>query len=219
MLGSMNVGRMQIYTPMSLMRCRYSDIHKKNQIHCHVRRIMGCFILFPCHISSRIGHTQVACDTEGTSMLVQLRPVHEINLRGAPYELVPRYFVNSLLVLMTCDQRRLRRACSAFAQSRQGLTAHEHKVWSGPNKILDIYVRCVLNTWKSISYESGGFLSINIKCNNGYSYRNLRFLKMEHFNQQLSRSRRVLLFSCNCTRKVLRVYYRDSVRTDAHTKK
>ena len=33
-------------------------------------------------------------------MLVQLGPVHEINLRGAPYELVPEYFVNSLLVLM-----------------------------------------------------------------------------------------------------------------------
>ena len=34
-------------------------------------------------------------------MLVQLGPVNEINLRGAPYELVPGYFVNSLLVLMT----------------------------------------------------------------------------------------------------------------------
>ena len=33
-------------------------------------------------------------------MLVQLGPEHEINLRGAPYELVPGYFVN-LLVLMT----------------------------------------------------------------------------------------------------------------------
>ena len=34
-------------------------------------------------------------------MLVQLGPVHEINLCGAPYELVPGYFVNHLLVLMT----------------------------------------------------------------------------------------------------------------------
>ena len=34
-------------------------------------------------------------------MLVQLGPVHEINLRGAPFDLVPGYFVNSLLVLMT----------------------------------------------------------------------------------------------------------------------
>ena len=36
-------------------------------------------------------------------MLVQLGPnmkIH-INLRGAPYELVPGYFVNSLLVLVT----------------------------------------------------------------------------------------------------------------------
>ena len=36
-------------------------------------------------------------------MLVQLG----LNLRGAPYELVPEYFVNSLLVFMT----RPRRAC------------------------------------------------------------------------------------------------------------
>ena len=34
-------------------------------------------------------------------MLVHLGPEHEINLRGAPYELVPGYFVKSLLVLMT----------------------------------------------------------------------------------------------------------------------
>ena len=63
--------------------------------------------------------TQAACNTEGTSMLVQLGPKHEINLRSAPYELVPEYFVNSLLVLKT----RPRRAC-AFAQSYQGLAGH-----------------------------------------------------------------------------------------------
>ena len=34
-------------------------------------------------------------------MLVQLGPEHEINLHGTPYELIPGYFVNSLLVLMT----------------------------------------------------------------------------------------------------------------------
>ena len=34
-------------------------------------------------------------------MLVQLGPEHVINLCDAPYELVPEYFVNSLLVLMT----------------------------------------------------------------------------------------------------------------------
>ena len=45
--------------------------------------------------------TQAACDMEGTSMLVQLGPEHEINLRCAPYELVPEYFINSLLVLKT----------------------------------------------------------------------------------------------------------------------
>ena len=63
--------------------------------------------------------TQAACDTEGTSMLVQLGPEHKINLRGAPYELVAEYFVNSQLVLTT----RPRRAC-AFAQSYQGLDGH-----------------------------------------------------------------------------------------------
>ena len=41
----------------------------------------------------------------------QLGPEHEINLRGAPYELG---------TYDRCDQRRLRRAC-VFAQSRQGL--------------------------------------------------------------------------------------------------
>ena len=34
-------------------------------------------------------------------MLVQLGPEHEINLRSVPYELVPGYFIKSLLVLMT----------------------------------------------------------------------------------------------------------------------
>ena len=52
-------------------------------------------------------------------MHAQLGSEHEINLHGAPYELVQGYFVNSLLVLMT----RPRKAC-AFAQSHQGLAAH-----------------------------------------------------------------------------------------------
>ena len=34
-------------------------------------------------------------------MLVQLGPEHEINLHCAPYELVPGYYVKSLLVLAT----------------------------------------------------------------------------------------------------------------------
>ena len=34
-------------------------------------------------------------------MLVQLGPEHEINLRLASFELVPGYFINRLLVLMT----------------------------------------------------------------------------------------------------------------------
>ena len=81
---------------------RYSVrlFQKSNTLPC-VLKIIDCFILFACHISSRIGHAQTACNMEGTSMHVQLGPEHEINLRGAPYKLVPGYFVNSLLVLMT----------------------------------------------------------------------------------------------------------------------
>ena len=52
-------------------------------------------------------------------MLVQLGPEHEINLRGASYELVPDYFINSLLLLMTRPSRAY-----AFVQSHQGLAAH-----------------------------------------------------------------------------------------------
>ena len=38
---------------------------------------------------------------KGNFILFTIEPEHEINLRGAPYELVPGYFVNSLLVLTT----------------------------------------------------------------------------------------------------------------------
>ena len=76
--------------------------HYKNQLHCRALEwtVTFCF----CVISSRIGKTQAKCDMEGTSIFVQLGPKHEINLAGAPYELVPGSFVNSLLVLMTDDQ-------------------------------------------------------------------------------------------------------------------
>ena len=65
-------------TPMSPMRRRYcvQSLRKSNTLPCKLRKI-DCFILFP------------------------IEPEHEINLRGAPYELVPGYFVNSLLVLTT----------------------------------------------------------------------------------------------------------------------
>ena len=62
------------------------------------------------------------------------------------------------------------RAC-ASAQFHQGLAAHSNMFEvdedSRPNKILDIYVhlRCVLFTWISISYEFGGFLSVNNSIN------------------------------------------------------
>ena len=66
------------YTPMSPMRRRYSvrSLKNSNTLPCKLRKI-DCFILF------------------------LIEPEHEINLRGAPYELVPGYFVNSLLVLTT----------------------------------------------------------------------------------------------------------------------
>ena len=69
---------MQIYTPMSPMRRRFSvrSLQRLNALPCELRKI-DCFILFP------------------------IEPKHEINLRGVPSELVPGYFVNSLLVLTT----------------------------------------------------------------------------------------------------------------------
>ena len=69
---------MQIYTPMSPMRrrCSARSLQNSDTLPCKLRKI-DCFILFP------------------------IEPEHEINLRGAPYELVPGYFVNSLLVLTT----------------------------------------------------------------------------------------------------------------------
>ena len=84
------------YVSMSPMRWRYyvRSLQKSNVSN------NVCYILFRV-IYLLESDTQVACDTEGTSMLVQLGPDHEIYLGGAPYELVPGYFVNSLLVLMT----------------------------------------------------------------------------------------------------------------------
>ena len=135
----------------------------------------------------------------------------QINLRGVPYELVPGYFVASWY---------WKKVWSAKAQGSMWvceISSGSHcslYIILGPNKILDTNVHCVSNTWISISYEFGGFLST---CNNGYSYSFKLFLKMEHFSKLLSLSQRVLLSSWNCMiRKVLRVYYRDSVRKDTY---
>ena len=71
---------MQIYTPMSPMRRRFSvrSLQRLNTLPCKLRIFYcDCFILFP------------------------IVPEHEINLRGVSSELVPGYFVNSLLVLTT----------------------------------------------------------------------------------------------------------------------
>ena len=64
---------------MSPMRRRYSVRSLQNSITLTAVQAwkIDCFILFT------------------------VEPQHEINLRGAPYELVPGYFVNSLLVLTT----------------------------------------------------------------------------------------------------------------------
>ena len=79
---------------------------------------MDSYILLLCHISFIIGHpSRVRPGKHFYTFAARAR--HEINLRGASYKLVPEYFVNSLLVLMT----RPRRAC-AFAQSHQGPAAH-----------------------------------------------------------------------------------------------
>ena len=83
-----------------------------------VLRIMDSYILLLCHISFIIGHpSRVRPGKHFYTCAARAR--HEINLRDASYKLVPEYFVNSLLVLMT----RPRRAC-AFAQSHQGPAAH-----------------------------------------------------------------------------------------------
>ena len=83
-----------------------------------VLRIMDSYILLLCHISFIIGHpSRMRPGKHFYTCAARTR--HEINLRGASNKLVPEYFVNSLLVLMT----RPRRAC-AFAQSHQGPAAH-----------------------------------------------------------------------------------------------
>ena len=140
----MNAERMLVYTPMSLMRRRYSvrSLQKSNARS--VLRIMDCWSLLHFTSVSYIylleSDTQAACDTEGTSMHAQLGSEHEINLRDAPYELVPEYFVNSLLVLMT----RPRKAC-AFAQS------HHSRVDNWP-KVLSLRILRVRSVQHLVTY-------------------------------------------------------------------
>ena len=67
---------MQIYTPMSPMRRRFSvrSLQRLNALPCKLRNVLFCF---------------------------RSNPNFEINLHGVQSELVPGYFVNSLLVLTT----------------------------------------------------------------------------------------------------------------------
>ena len=89
---------MLICTPMSPMR---RDILYDHSLPCVLRAIMDCFILFQCHISSRIGHTQTVCDMEGTSMLVQLGPNMKSTCPVPHMNWYQGISPNSLLVLMT----------------------------------------------------------------------------------------------------------------------
>ena len=98
-------------------------------------------------------------------MLVQHAPEHEINLRGAPYELVPEYLVNSLLVLMTRPRRALH-LCNLFRVSL--LT---NMKFEDSDQIRFYHTG-----------EFSGFLSLNN--NYGYSYNIIKFLEMEHFNDR-----------------------------------
>ena len=113
-------------TPMSPMRRRYSvrSLRKSNTLSCKLRKI-DCFILFP------------------------IEPEHEINLRGAPYELVPGYFVNSLLVLTTYVIREGPgehvHLCNLARVSLLTIIKFEVDEDSDQKKNLYIYVRCVLN--------------------------------------------------------------------------
>ena len=54
-----------------------------------------------CTVITKFIYTAVQAWKIDCFILFTIEPEHEINLRGAPYELVPGYFVNSLLVL-TC---------------------------------------------------------------------------------------------------------------------
>ena len=76
MLGSMNVEQMQIYTPMLMMPRRYSVLSLQKLHAQSVLRIMYCNSLL--RFVSVSSDTQAACKTEGTSMLGQLEPEHEI---------------------------------------------------------------------------------------------------------------------------------------------
>ena len=90
-------------------------------------------------------------------------PNHEINFRGAPYELVPEYFVNSLLVLMTTS-RPMQESMCVCAISSESRCSHnikfevdedsdQIKFWTSTYIVL------------SIPYKFGGFLSVNTTIN------------------------------------------------------
>ena len=54
-----------------------------------------------CTVITKFKYTAVQAWKIDCFILFTIGPEHEINLPGAPYELVPRYFVNGLLVLTT----------------------------------------------------------------------------------------------------------------------
>ena len=96
----MNVKRIQILHAYVADAINSSEIFytlitkiKYTAVHAHKMSLEWNVTFCFCVISSRIRNTHAMCYTEGTSMLVQLGPEHEINLRSAPYELVPGSFV------------------------------------------------------------------------------------------------------------------------------
>ena len=68
-----------------------------SNLHAYVADALEIF----CTVITKFKYTVVQAWKIDCFILFTIEPEHEINLRGAPYELVPGYFVNSLLVLTT----------------------------------------------------------------------------------------------------------------------
>ena len=107
---------------------------------------------------SRVRHAFYAC----ALLLNTARTEHEINLCGAPYELV-----KTLLVLMTdvISEGSGEHVFCTISPGPRSLTKFKVDEDSSQIKILHIYVRCLQNTcWR---FSISVFLST---CNNGFSY-------------------------------------------------
>ena len=81
-----------------------------------------------CTVITKFKYTAVQAWKIDCFILFTIEPEHEINLRGAPYELVPGYFVNSLLVLTTYVIREGPGEHVRLRNLARGLAAYYHKV-------------------------------------------------------------------------------------------